>query len=324
MPENATFGDINRNPQKYIEHFYHLENWIEERENVKSFAIIPMYKHRRHHLRYDSSAFRELLKSLKFPRIPSQDDFLTKKRRHWQRYFPHKFVQWEKGKRNKWFDCCIETDGVSISFLMQRKKPAVSQRDITSQVPCDGDVVVALDPGCRLMFGGLMQRYKSDPRTTLSREQTMKNITLSSREFRNTSKEARRRRKLKRWTARVDRKSHSTLSSKKPSEFFKQKQSVYGQRKVARLYFDKYMEIHKAAYKCAAEIIMEPPPAATTNRNANSTTDTRTPTTNTRTPTTWIFLGAARVASNSPIKGYVCSPHLLLRKVFAESEKWKL
>lgn len=168
LPANGTFSDMDKEPHKYIRQFYNPQRWIETTKNMRSFTIVLMYKHGRQHLQYDTTAFQEPLMSLRSPNIPPRDDFLQQKHKQWKKYFLNKYLEWTQDKGTYWFDVSIETDGVAVSLSIQRKRKIVedSRRNITSRLSCEGDVVIGLDPVYRLVFGGAMQVYKSNSKTT--------------------------------------------------------------------------------------------------------------------------------------------------------------
>lgn len=71
-------------------------------------------------------------------------------------------------------------------------------------------------------------------------------------------------------------------------KWFDSKQEVYGQRKVARLKFQKFICVEAAAHRTAKSIIK--------NRKA------------------LVFIGASKIAANSPMRGYIRSPQRALLK----------
>lgn len=334
-PQSSTFEDMDKHPCKLIKIFYKLQCWAEETKNMKSFSMIPIYKHGRHHVRYDTEALHELLTSLKLPDIPQLAEFRKQKEVQWPKYFIHKYISYKEGSgKGKWFDNSINTDGVSLVLSMQRTRKSTEESQRREcDVPQDNDIVIGADPGARLMFGATVNRFETDAATTIKNERYLRNIKISSKEWRHNAGKFKRQRRLAKWTERIDEKSKTTLSPKYPTQrsdyifhrlkFLKKKQAIYGQRKIARLKLQKYMHSVKAAHELAKKMLqlslnednpnhLPPPPPPPQKTTTNQTDDGNTK------PRTWLFLGSARMASNSPIKGYCRTPHALLRRVFAE------
>lgn len=259
---------------------------------------------------------------------------------YWRRYF--NVAEFEgTSDRQRRFDNSINTDGVAISLSMQRSKKAAIEegQQISQQRPKEGDLIFAVDPGARLMFATVAYRYNTDVDTTLSRENFIQLKAVSNREWRHRTGELRRRKKLLAWTKRVERKSRSQLSPKRPSEleryvthrltFFDMKQNVYARRKIARMRLEKYMEVEKTAYQVAREMLTvandEAPPAQPANDMPDANTTTDVPNEEGRQkPQKWLFLGSAKIASNSPVRGYVRTPQSLLRRILQSDGNCKL
>lgn len=101
--------------------------------------------------------------------------------------------------------------------------------------------------------------------------------------------------KQKKLTRTIDRASASTLSPNSPADyiaytrhrlgFLAQKQAVYGQKKISWLKFQKYIRVPQAADKLAKKIVGRVESRAL------------------------VVIGSAKIAANSPMKGYVRTPH---------------
>lgn len=219
LPRDATFNGLEEEPCRFLKYFYKLQCWAEKTEGASTFCLVPIFKHGRHHIRIDTDALCELLRSIKIPNVPPSDEFRPKKGEYWRRFFTNKYVSWqEDGARDRWFDFSITTDGVAVSLSMQRRKNIVSPEESSTDIPEDGDIVIGSDPGLRLTYGAVVNVYKTNPEETIAKEQNIKKLKISSNEWRNNSGEFRRKRKLDKWTRRVEEISRTTLSPNHPSE----------------------------------------------------------------------------------------------------------
>lgn len=157
---------------KYVKLFYQLQRFNDE-NNLKNFAIFPIGKHGRHHVRYDSNAFMYLLASIGLgTTVKNQFDKTIK----WPEYFDYRKL--ETGKKK--FDYSITTDGVAVSFTMsvETRKPMTTEtakkkrkkeiqkenkdanfERIKRKLNCY-EQHIGLDPGLKLLVGGI--RYDVD------------------------------------------------------------------------------------------------------------------------------------------------------------------
>ena len=268
---------------KYLRFFYNLQRYNETHE-LPNFALIPILRHGRHHTTIDTKALSDILARLK------------SKFNRWSDYF--KFEDLERGKK---FRGSISTDGVAVSFSMEHAKRKITK---TKKSKTDDEVLggnltniqasmnqytqfIGLDPGLRLICGGIA-KTREELVTRNGRK-----IKLRSSHFRHLTGESVRKQKLESWTREIEAESLSTISPMSSNyleytmhrlRFFEAKQRVYEARKVTRLKFDKYRRTEQAAHKLAEKIIGKDEAK------------------------TLIIIGSSKIASNSPIRGYVRTP----------------
>lgn len=122
---------IKTEPQKYIRLFYNLQ-MLNHRFEQHNFTLVPMYKHGLHHIRYDGQAMHSCLSNLKINDSVKRADF---KIEHWRKYFKLPKTCYRK------IHGSISTDGVSVSFVMERLVPKkMKDEQITDSYPeCSND-----------------------------------------------------------------------------------------------------------------------------------------------------------------------------------------
>lgn len=230
----------------------------------------------------------------------------------------HKFFKLPKVK-NKLFDGSIITDGVAVTFSMCKivKKTASTTKNFFGlefkrfKQPADlalyaqilklnfYNVLIGIDPGARLPIAGV--RIEEPKR---------EHIKIKNTKFRSLTKEHDRRYRLKKMTNDILEKSKSTISPNTKNyviytehrlKWFKEKQNVFGQRKVARLKFKKFICVEEATYAVVRKIIYG-------DRKPDKATRAATK--------PLVCIGASKLAANSPIKGYVRTPQRLIISAF--------
>lgn len=336
----APFGSLRKNYFKVLKVLYNVQRFF-ERENVKNFNLVPIMKHGRHHVRYDTRALWELLQGLD---MHGGAFNVFKETNPWPQYFDlKKLCRGSSAFRKHRFGNCITTDGVSVTFVCERinfeetvqeeiAAKEESRRDEIDDVQMeideadDGDnhddaevdeawhlerikakhksgveytQYIGLDPGLKLTYGGASYRPGDDP-TVIKWKSSMIHDMCRIRQ---------RQHRQKNWCSSIDNKYNrqSKTVSSKCADFrsytrfrllhFSEKQEVYEKRKVARLRFQKYIMLHQATSALAKRLV------------------------GSHIRKTLVFVGASKTAANSPMKGYMRSPHsLLLRKlrVFAD------
>lgn len=260
--------------------FYNLQRY-NERNNLKNFALIPIFKHGLKHIRYDSTGLYYMLCNLKL----FKGSIKTFERdTEWRKYF--KFPE----TRTKQFNYSLQTDGVAVSFSM--KKPKIEnqitvkrkklQKNETESIGnlekirnTNYDHRYGLDPGMRLMYGGVKDGEK---------------VKLKNSTYQHMSGLYSRKLKLQKYTKHF-KTQESPFSENFESytkyrlSIFLTKQQIFSQRKVVRLNLQKFICIEKAIQKIAKTLIPD-----TSHK-------------------TLMCIGSTEIAGNSPIKGYIRTPH---------------
>lgn len=297
--DGERFLDVKSKPHKYLKFFYRLQCY-NNALGRRNFALVPIYKHGLHHIRYDTQGLHYLLSSLRKTGGIKIKDFKTE---HWKKYFKLP----ETGNRK--FNGSISTDGVAISFTMYRYIAETSQvndknndnshvnsireRLRKQNLPNENlhyEMYIGLDPGYKLIYGGT-------ERGTVEMMDSKKSIKIKSSKFRSMSGAISRKYTLDKITGAVEELSKSVISpmqrdyteyTRHRLRWFEQKQNVYGQRKVARLKLQKFICVEKTAHTIAKSIVQD--------RKA------------------LVFIGSTKFSPNAPIKGYIRTPHRALLK----------
>lgn len=115
--DGERFLTIKTDPQKYIRLFYYLQRF-NEMFGFRNFNLVPIYKHGLHHVQYDGQAMHSCLSGLKKTRGLKRADFAKV---HWEKYF--KLPE----TRNHKFYGSISTDGVAVTFRMERLVPKINE-----------------------------------------------------------------------------------------------------------------------------------------------------------------------------------------------------
>lgn len=216
--------------------FYNVHRINEEKE-WKNFILVPMFKHKLHHIRYDDSGLHETLRALKL----STGQVSTFNRDDWFKYFDIRPLETAQHK----FNYSVSTDGVSISFTMSRDAvPKKTKEELDTKIKeklKSGKYgrKIGLDPGFVLMIGGVAEDSDGGNRSL---------IKFRSTQFRAMSGEFSRRRHRLKICKTIDdvfNPEAAKFPQKSPKnykhftafrlKFFKQKQDAYGKRSIARL-----------------------------------------------------------------------------------------
>lgn len=301
---------IKEDPQQHIRLFYNLKGF-NHMYLQRNFSLVPIYKHGLHHIRYDSQAMFTCLSGLKKTGDVKREQFNVEE---WKKYFKLPETV------NRKFHGSISTDGVAVTFAMERLVPKRTQRCdepatedhyiehtyndesyletikgnlIKQSFPNEMlhyDVYIGLDPGLKLTFGGSW-------RSTLDEFDEKNTIKLKSGKFRAMSGAVTRKYTLDKITREIEKESKSQISpnqdfyieyTRHRLKWFVKKQNVYSQRKVARLKLKKFICVEAAAHAVSKSLVQ--------NRKA------------------LVFVGASKISSNSPMRGYIRSPQRALLK----------
>lgn len=215
----------------------------------------------------------------------------------WFKWFDLKKLETKKRK----FGYSIQTDGIAISVSMSEiiqkqeipKKKIKLENETLSNVKDLLNVrknlkdekykqFIGLDPGFRLVMGGI----------AINEEKPKRLIKISSNQYHHLAGYNTRKYKLNKFTNDIDEKYKNTIEPFNYIEYtihrlkhFEEKQSVYCQRKVGRLKFQKFICSEIAAKHIAHKIV--------DNQKHKSL----------------VLLGDTEFAANSPIRGYVRTPN---------------
>lgn len=275
--DNLGFYDIEQRPGKYLKIFYKLQRF-NELEEIQNFAILPIFKHGRHHVTIDATTLSGLL--IKLKKIKPSERGADKV--VWDKWL--KYHDLERGKK---FHGSIKTDGVSVSWTMdhntrQEKTKVRTGKKQKEELKADGNInkmqreknnytiFIGLDPGMKLMVGGVKKTRNHLDDEFKPRDELDKNrdkgelIKITSKDFHKMTGAGPRKSILDRLTANVEREAESDESPKQKVfkkytkhrlEHFEAKQRVYEQQKNARLKFDKYVKTEKAAHQLSKDMI---------------------------------------------------------------------
>lgn len=94
----------------HLELLYNIQRFNED-WGLKNFNLTPIFRHKRHHVTYDTRALMQLIQLVIGP-TPQPGPFQKRKRKHWKRWFKYSHLTTSNHK----FDFCIHTDGVAVSL----------------------------------------------------------------------------------------------------------------------------------------------------------------------------------------------------------------
>lgn len=312
-----TFYASKKDYWKSFEFLYKLQRYNDENK-LKNFKLIPQFTVRTHHIRIDNVALYYILKRNGLTTCNNLTQFRNEKDAHWRAFFNVHKVE----SRNRKFRYSIKTDGVAVSISIAKtetperilskcteaKRCKYDNETLSSDAQLDRirsnadkfDAFIGLDPGIRLMVGGVSRTREQMLDLTDSK---CRKIKLKSTKFHHEAGFPRRRHKLWKLTSGVSDESKSTISPMCAENIFlyidhslanfHRRFEAFTKPAVTRLRFDKYTETQKAA-----------------NRMANFICgDAKRP---------LIAIGSTRSESNSPVKKYIRTPHSKLLEVLKE------
>lgn len=278
---------------RYFRLLYYIQDF-NTLYGLKNFHLVPIYRHGRHHIRYDATSFKDLIRRV-YGR--HQWDAQRSNEDNWRDYFNFNRLV----RPNQTFPTSISTDGVAVSIYLTRPKPHVpqpkrKQRRIEQdeEMEEEGQPItcfVGLDPGERDMFAGVV-RFADQPNRWYT-------IKCNANGFRGNSGHYERKRVRKKERNRIDSWYNRMASQVSPMsrdpepytrfhlKYFMNKQTVYSSKKCTYLRFRKYIGVHRAATRLAKSIAI-------------------------RGKETLVVVGNHVTAANSPIKGHIRSPKKLI------------
>lgn len=285
------FCNLKKDVYSKLADFYYI--WkINNINGYKNFSLFPKFSLRRHHINYDKYAFYQLLCSVK--QCPTklnknQTKLINQTFKDVSPSF--KFSQYlNVPDKTKSFT----TDGVvcCIRMLKPLNKDPISKSSENRELNRDPThietaVNIGIDPGSKLFVGGI-RTINFNPRDDIHNEK----IKYSSRRFYTECGHYSRKYKLEKWTKQsrqIEKQRPAKQSIEEYIRFelqhFSNKRKEFLKSKVARLKFDAYIQRRKTLKKLIDTLFVKEEKRVT------------------------VFWGSAKQASDSPIKGYIKSPH---------------
>jgi transposase len=270
-----------------IKDFYYIWTTNKTKE-WKNFTLVPLKRLGRHHVNYDTQAFYQLLAACKL--VPKVYNPKTARDVNVHKdVFQHN-VQWSDFlnlPKNKEYSGSFSTDGVTCCLHMSRTKrtepTAVNSRQISP-----ADTYIGIDPGLRLFLGGVRVEG-GNPYAKAN----ITNIKYKSSKYHHESGKASRSVKLKKWTKEQNEIEKTRPATQTWREYIvfalrhmNRLQSLFLPKKVTRLKFDAHIRRDKTIAKIIREEFIKDAPGRVV-----------------------VFFGDAKAAPNSPMKGYIRSPH---------------
>lgn len=268
---------------------------------LRNFSLVPILDHRRHHVNYCSQGLLQLLYKINLVADSSWTNFRPIKEATWHEYFYYRNLEtWDKT-----FKFFFSTDGVAVSVHMlkpkipepqaesggARKRRGKKQRSAAIEEMKEKleknkyEQRLGLDPGLKLMFGGV----------SVDKHGKEDNIKYRSRTYHTKSGFYHRKHVQNRlgrpidWAFNRAAKRTSDRSAYHWSytlfrlRFFERKQAVYEQRRMAVLRFKKYMAVQSTLTKVVKEFVAG--------------------------KETLVVFGDSSISANSPMKGYIRTPN---------------
>jgi transposase len=137
---NLPFINIEKEWWLYLLPMYKIQQYFIA-NNYKSFNLCPVFKHGRHHVRYNSNGLRDLLRS-------KDTNFRGNSRFYWEQTF--RITKYERKEHS--FASCFSTDGINVSIHMLRRKKEHRVIDWTN-VLSKAKSFIGIDPGVKYMYG---------------------------------------------------------------------------------------------------------------------------------------------------------------------------
>lgn len=271
-------------------------------KKIQNFTVIPSSNFKRHHIRFDKDAFHCLLKDAgcKHTRFLQKNGYAKDRKKLtsadwkvlWNEYFNIDAI--ERTPKNEHcariqFDNNISTDGVSISFQMERTKTVYDQSEAErlqeiQEKLSNAQQVYGIDTGLRLVYGGVRR----------NRDGTEDNIRLTNGQYQKWTGYYKREEKRRALTSDIDQKmrAHRESFDYQPGprsedydvyadhilRHFNEAFNAYTQYEYALLDLKQYIATERALDQMASKLI-----------------DSKE---------TFVFLGDANLPGSSPAKGY--------------------
>ncbi|XP_031616702.1 uncharacterized protein LOC116336741 [Contarinia nasturtii] len=322
------FFAMESNWFKYIPIFLNLQQYIRNHERerkaalkrgertelreYRNFTVVPTSSFERHYIRIDRRVFYRMLRQIECPHRlfrnknggPKQEEDIKNKEWDvlWRLYFDIDSIEREPRNKNDGhatikFDNSIQTDGVGMSFLMERTKFIIEKDDEermkeTQEMLLKSQQVYGLDPGLRLVIGGVRINNFNDRN---NRTETI--IRLTSGQYQDMINSSRRNKWRKKLTTEIDEKMrlHRESFDEQPGpraedhksyadhilRHFEEKFTAYTQYEYALQAFLQYIDTNRALDAYATKLI-----------------DGKQ---------TFIFVGDRFIAADSPARGYIRS-----------------
>ncbi|CAO1376712.1 unnamed protein product [Diamesa hyperborea] len=278
------------NLYKSLNDFYFI--WSTNKINKwKNFRLTPLFRLGRLHFSYDTVALYQLLCSIE--ECPKTESPKT------GRMINMTAIQFQSSvvysdyfnlKKNKKYSGSFSTDGVSVSvrYLREQKEPAPpTTLNLEALKDCKDQVWVGIDPGMRLFLGGV--RAVGDPYI----KENVSTIKYKSAKYYHEFGSSSRKKKLESWTKRQAEIEKTRPAEQTWDEYIKfslkhmtELQQLYLKRKVCRLRFDNYIRRAETISKVIKDKIVQESVKKVV-----------------------VCFGDSKQASNSPMKGYIKSPH---------------
>lgn len=294
--ERGHFVGVKKNPIKFVYDFFKIQQ-LNESNEWKNFTLVPLFSSGRKHIQYDRRSFHAMLGKLKLTpktiNARGREVNVSDRDFNWNDFI--------RVKKN--FHGSFTTDGVSICVRYDRQKrlaAEVPHKKIRREYDCQ----IGIDPGLRL-FVAAVKNYPDG---------SFENLKISNATYQYENGAHIRKQKRLKWTASLDeiiendRATHelpisSTMSSNYEGfiafklKWMALKQTIYTQKKVARLKFDEYRRKHQTLSNYVNKQLVG------------------------KAKNVAVYFGDASVVGNSPARGYVRVPGKELRKKLKEHPK---
>ena len=257
----------------------------------KNFKLVPTFKLGRRHINYDTFAFYQLLCSCKL--VPKTMNAKNTKMINSTASQFQVNVNWNEYlnlPKNKEYSGSFSTDGVTCCIHLKRPKRINSLDDKINkeQIVLPTDTYIGIDPGLRLFLGGV-RVIGGNPYT----KENITHIKYKSSRYHFECGKSSRAVKLEKWTFKQNNIEKSRPGKQTWREFIsfalkhmEELQLVFLHKKIARLKFDGYIRREKTIAKIIRDEFVKD-----------------------ATGKVVVFFGNGKTSNNSPMKGYIRSPH---------------
>jgi len=256
--QELNFKEVENKWWKFIPFMIRLQKHFIA-EKVKSFKVVPLFTFGRKHLLYTRDALYEILASLGIKTSKNNSGDSAENMSLWNRYFNlEKHLSISK---NISFGGSITTNGIDTSIHLRRPnhKPKANGDQEKLKTDFKNGVyseMCGIDPGLRYMVGMV----------SLHQDGTHTNKLVSNTKFRHGTGEFRRRRKLRNMTKEAKEFNLQSVDFSSKNEdfieftkfqlkYFIKMQKLYARRQVAKLKWEKTMQVRSAVDKLADDII---------------------------------------------------------------------